>query len=81
MSEQEKMIQCVEKGCGTFPFSIGEQAFFRDKGYPFPKRCKEHRQLKKQRQEENENKENSPFNPKNFRKDKKRPLSDKDLVG
>jgi hypothetical protein len=44
MSEQR--LTCVD--CGRdFEFSAEEQAFFREKGFNPPKRCKECRQAKK----------------------------------
>jgi hypothetical protein len=45
MSEQR--LTCAD--CGReFAFSAEEQAFFREKGYNPPKRCKECRQAKKE---------------------------------
>ena len=45
MSEQR--ITCAD--CGRdFAFTAEEQAFFREKGYNPPKRCKECRQAKKE---------------------------------
>jgi CxxC-x17-CxxC domain-containing protein len=36
---EERMLQCTS--CGTeFPFSVEEQAFYAEKGFQEPKRCK-----------------------------------------
>jgi hypothetical protein len=43
----EQRITCAD--CGReFAFTAEEQAFFREKGYHPPKRCKECRQAKKE---------------------------------
>jgi DNA replicative helicase MCM subunit Mcm2 (Cdc46/Mcm family) len=48
MSEQR--ITCAD--CGReFTFSAEEQAFFREKGFTPPKRCKSCRQAKKEQRE------------------------------
>lgn len=44
----DKMLKCVEKGCGKeFPFTEGEQEFYQTRGYEEPKRCKECREKRK----------------------------------
>jgi len=44
----DKMLKCVEKGCGKeFIFTAGEQEFYATRGYEEPKRCKECREKRK----------------------------------
>jgi hypothetical protein len=48
MPDQE--IKCAERGCEqTITFSERDQDFYAEKGWPPPKRCKEHREAKKRR--------------------------------
>ncbi len=68
MSDGTVIIKCVEAECGSFEFTAGEQAFYADKGYPPPKRCKEHRIAKRKRVDEYNKAKNSPFSPNNWRK-------------
>jgi hypothetical protein len=52
MSEQEgsKLINCFE--CGNdFVFTIGEQEFFKSKGYSDPKRCVTCRRKKREQRD------------------------------
>ncbi len=62
---EPKKIQCVEKGCGEFEFSAKEQGFYAERGYPDPKRCKQHREARKKEI----NKQKSPFHPNNWKKE------------
>ena len=65
MNDLTKKIQCVDKGCGEFEFSDKEQSFYAERGYSDPKRCKQHREARKKVI----NKQNSPFHPKNWKKE------------
>lgn len=52
MSEFSDMtLQCVECG-GVFVHTAGAQEFFKERGFEVPKRCKECREAKKRRHEE-----------------------------
>jgi len=62
---EPKKIQCVERGCGEFEFSAKEQGFYAERGFPNPKRCKQHREFRKKEI----NKQKSPFHPKNWKKE------------
>lgn len=64
---ESKFIKCIEEGCGEFEFTAGEMEFYANKGYPEPKRCAMHRAIKKQKREEQERKQNSPFSPNNWK--------------
>ena len=53
---EDKELTCVEPGCGaTFIFEAGEQAFFAEKGFTPPKRCKPCRQRKKAEKQSRDN--------------------------
>ncbi len=50
MEFQERKIECVE--CNRpFPFTARDQAFYKDKGFTDPKRCKTCRQIRKEQRE------------------------------
>lgn len=57
MNMEDKKIIC--KDCGQeFIFTVGEQEFFKDKGYEHePKRCVSCRRKRRQAKKEEENKE------------------------
>jgi hypothetical protein len=46
----DRELRCADCG-GSFTFSAEDQAFFQEKGYEPPKRCKPCRQAKKQERE------------------------------
>jgi len=52
--DQDMEIQCIEEGCGTFVLTPGEQQFYQDKGFSYPKRCKKHREERKKQRLEKE---------------------------
>lgn len=50
MESGDKLITCIEKGCGReFVFTKGEQEFFEKKGFPTPKRCPDCRKVARKR--------------------------------
>jgi Probable zinc-ribbon domain len=54
----DRQLRCADCG-GNFSWSVEEQAFFKEKGYEQPKRCKPCRQAKKaQRGEGGQQREN-----------------------
>ncbi len=48
MSEQDRDLTCTDCG-GKFNWSADEQAFYNEKGFSEPKRCKNCRQAQKDR--------------------------------
>ncbi len=53
MESGDKLITCIEKGCGReFVFTKGEQEFFEKKGFPTPKRCPDCRKVARKRYNE-----------------------------
>ena len=48
MSEQDRELTCADCG-GKFNWSADEQAFYNEKGFSEPKRCKNCRQAQKDR--------------------------------
>jgi hypothetical protein len=68
---QDMTVTCCDPTCETegkqFVITAGEQTFFASKGFPVPKRCKDCRIKKKQRQEQEvdqkKTREASPFTP------------------
>ena len=59
----DKVLTC---GCGkTFNFSIGEQEFFKKKGFVEPKRCPDCRLKKKQERFDRESRKELPY-PRRF---------------
>lgn len=47
---EDKDIKCID--CGKFfVFAIGEQEFYKGKGYKTPKRCPECREINKQKRD------------------------------
>ena len=52
-ASEDRLMACID--CGeNFILSAEEQAFFKERGYEQPKRCKPCRQAKKERRERND---------------------------
>lgn len=56
----DKILECAD--CGNeFIFTEGEQAFYKEKGFADPKRCKSCRDARKQNKYEHEDRRDSKY--------------------